>query len=78
MQIYKDYDLKPLVLAVVIHAAREANDGNEEARAWMRDESIVWLDAIGAGIQPEKIERWTRKGYKMTRSAQRLQAQPAA
>lgn len=72
-----DYDLKPLVLAVVTQAARDANEGNKEARQWMQDESIVWLDAIGAGIHPEKIKRWAKRGYKMTRRRM-IQAQPAA
>lgn len=79
MQINPDYDLKPLVLAVVTQAARDANDGDEEARRWMRDESIVWLDGVGAGIHPEKIQRWVKRGYKMTRSPRKvMHAQPAA
>lgn len=79
MYINPDYDLKPLVLAVVIHAAREANEGNEEARRWVRDESIVWLDAVDAGIKPESVTQWVSGGCKMKRSAMKImQAQPAA
>ncbi|MDP1715985.1 MAG: hypothetical protein Q8L41_14690 [Anaerolineales bacterium] len=72
MKIDCDYDIKPLVLAVVAHAAREASAGDEQARQWMANEAIVWLEGIGMDIHPETIQRWTRKGFKLPVRAQRL------
>ena len=78
MKINSDYDLKPLVLAVVTQAARDASRGDEQARLWLRDESFAWLDGAGVEIRPQLIQRWTRKGCKMPARAKKMQAQPAA
>ncbi len=78
MQINPDYDIKPLVLAVVTQAARDASKGDKQARAWLRDESFKWLDGAGVEIKPQIIQRWTRKGCRMPARAKKMQAQPAA
>ena len=73
-----DYDIKPLVLAVVTQAARDAARGDTQARAWLRDESYTWLDGAGVKIRPQIIQRWTRKGCRMPARAKKIiQAQPA-
>ena len=78
MLINPDYDLKPLVLAVVTQAARDAARGDEQARAWLHNESYAWLDGAGVKIRSQLIQRWTRKGCKMPARAKKMQAQPAA
>lgn len=78
MSINPDYDIKPLVLAVVTQAARDAARGDESARAWMAKEAYTWLDGAGVKIKPQIIQRWTRKGCRMPARAKKMQAQPAA
>lgn len=79
MKINPDYDLKPLVLAVVTQAARDASRGDEAARKWIATEAYTWLDGAGVEIEPQIIQRWTRKGCRMPARAKKImQAQPAA
>ncbi len=77
MKLNPDYDLKPLVLAVVERAARDAIAGDVQARAWIRNESIAWLDGAGIDIHPQTIRRWANKCYRMPARAKKMQAQPA-
>lgn len=79
MRINPDYDLKPLVLAVVTQAARDAARGDQQAREWIATEAHTWLDGAGVEIMPQLIQRWTRRGCRMPARAKKIiQAQPAA
>lgn len=78
MKLNPDYDLRPLVLAVVTQAARDASRGDESARAWIANEAYTWLDGAGVEIKPQLIQRWTIKGCKIPARARKIiQTQPA-
>jgi hypothetical protein len=62
LMIHPDFDIAPLVYAVIEHAQREAQKGDRSARYWLLHDGLVWLDAV-TDIHPDHVRRWvTGKG----------------
>ena len=51
-----DYDIAPLVLAVIAEARRAAERGNTDALDWLACDGVAWCDAIGTDTNV--ITRW--------------------
>lgn len=62
-----DYDIAPLVAAVILQAAREAHEGSQDARQWLVTDAPLWLDGIGVDMDPAQIMRWIKRGCKIPR-----------
>ena len=62
--INQDYSIRPLAVAVILRAAREAKD-NAEAAQWLLTDAPLWLDGIGIDLNPEQITAWIARGCKI-------------
>lgn len=62
--IPQDYSIRPLAVAVILQAARDAST-DPAARDWLQHDAPLWLDACGIDLHPEKITRWIAKGCKI-------------
>lgn len=57
-----DYSIKPLVVAVIQQARREAKH-DPAARDWLLSDGVIWIDAI-MDIHPDKIRAWVAGNFK--------------
>jgi hypothetical protein len=64
-------NIQALVYAVIVHAAQDANKGNDDAAQWIREEGIYWIDgAFDVYIPPERVAAWIARGCPLPRSLQ--------
>lgn len=62
--LHNDYDIRPLAAAIVLHAIREAKQGDQGARAWLQHDGLVFMDVCGVTLEPVQIKRWITRGCK--------------
>lgn len=72
--IHTDYDARPLMRAVVIVALRDARqrrdtDKRNEARQWLVNDGLAWLDACDIYVTPCRMRRWLDAGAKLPQNA---------
>jgi hypothetical protein len=61
--IDSDFSIKPLALAVIELAVREARKGDSSATHWLYSDGILWIDAI-TDIHPDYVRRWLDRELK--------------
>jgi len=59
--IYPDYDIRPIAAAVIIQAVKDVRDGDQDARAWLMGDGVLWLDVCGLQYDPEQLVRKIKK-----------------
>jgi hypothetical protein len=70
MEINPAYNIAPLVVATIQHAARQAHAGNAQAKQWILDEGALWMDALGVYLPPEQLEAWVSRGCPLPKAMQ--------
>lgn len=61
MTINKDYDIKPIAAAVVLQAVNDAREGDQEAKAWLLGDGLIWLDVCGITYTPAQLRQRLRQ-----------------
>ncbi len=51
-----------LCLAIVIQAIKDAQDGELEAKDWLKTTGVIWLENMGLELDPERFEVWLVAG----------------
>ena len=54
--IHQDYNFRPLAVAVIVQAVRDARDGQVDAVRWLLShDAAFWFDGLGQDWNPNKI-----------------------
>lgn len=48
--------------AVVLKAVQDARAGDPCAAAWLANEAMIYLDALGVDLDPEYLQAWVKSG----------------